>query len=91
MVLLPLSTNSYIHPVTGGVIGSFTCETEPDSEVFEIFQLGTTNCNKYCEKDSGRLFTANSNSDCYSAWKNGEKNLNYQYIAKILDSIKYST
>ena len=76
------STKSYIHPVTGSVIGSFTCETEPDSEVFEIFQLGTTNCNKYCEKDSGRLFTANSNSDCYSAWKNGEKNLNYQYIAK---------
>ena len=31
------STNSYIDPVTGGVIGSFTCETEPDSEVFEIF------------------------------------------------------
>ena len=64
------------------MIGSFTCETEADSEVLEIFQLGTTNCNKYCEKDSGRLFTANSNSDCYSAWKNGEKNLNYQYIAK---------
>ena len=76
------STNSYIDPVTGGVIGSFTCETEADSEVLEIFQLGTTNCNKYCEKDSGRLFTANSNSDCFSAWKNGEKNLNYQYIAK---------
>ena len=65
------SANSYIHPDTGSVIGSFTCETETDSEVFEIFQLGTTNCNKYCEKDSGRLFTANSNSDCYSAWKNG--------------------
>ena len=42
------STKSYIHPVTGSVIGLFTCETEPDSEVFEIFQLGTTNCNKYC-------------------------------------------
>ena len=73
------STNSYIHPVTGGVIGSYTCaEVESDSEIFEIFKLGTTNCNLYCEKSSGKM----TNSECHSAWKNGETNLNYQFMAK---------
>ena len=73
------STNSYIHPVTGGVIGSYTCaEVESDSEIFEIFKLGTTNCNLYCQKSSGKL----ANSECKSAWKNGETNLNYQFMAK---------
>jgi hypothetical protein len=73
------TSNSYLDPTTGAVIGSFTCsETESDSEVFEIFQLGTTNCNFYCETSDGKL----SNSECYSAWKNGERNLNYQFIAK---------
>ena len=73
------SSNSYLDPTNGAVIGSFTCaETESDSEVYEIFQLGTTNCNLYCEKSDGKL----SNSECYSAWKNGETNLNYQFIAK---------
>ena len=58
------TSNSYLDPTTGAVIGSFTCsETESDSEVFEIFQLGTTNCNFYCETSDGKL----SNSECYSA------------------------
>jgi len=73
------SSTSYLDPTTGAVIGSFTCaETESDSDVFEIFQLGTTNCNFYCEKNDEKL----SNSECYDAWKNGETNLNYQFIAK---------
>ena len=46
----------------------------PDAEVFEIFQLGTTNSNLFCKEKSL--------SECQTAWGNGEKNLNYQYIAK---------
>ena len=46
----------------------------PDAEVFEIFQLGTTNSNLFCKEKSL--------SECQTAWGNGEKNLNYQYVAK---------
>ena len=74
------SSKPYYDPTTGAVIGSYTCaENESESEVLEIFQLGTTNCNEYCEKYDGWKL---SPSECYSAWKNGETNLNYQFTAK---------
>jgi len=55
-------------------VASVCSETSSDAEVYEIFQLGTTNCNLFC-KDK-------SLSECQTAWGNGEKNLNYQYVAK---------
>ena len=53
---------------------SVCSETSSDAEIYEIFKLGTTNCNLFC-KDK-------SLSECQTAWENGEKNLNYQYVAK---------
>ena len=55
--------------------GASVCsETSSNSEVYEIFQLGTTNCNLFCD--------GKSLSECHTSWGNGSKNLNYQYIAK---------
>ena len=55
-------------------VASVCSETSSNSEVYEIFQLGTTNCNLFCD--------GKSLSECQTAWGNGEKNLNYQFIAK---------
>ena len=74
LAMFSWSCSSKDEESSDSTVASVCSETSSDAEVYEIFQLGTTNCNLFC-KDK-------SLSECQTAWGNGEKNLNYQYVAK---------
>ena len=74
VVMFSWSCSSNDEEASNSNAASVCSETSSDAEVYEIFQLGTTNCNLFCEDKSL--------SECQTAWENGEKNLNYQYVAK---------
>ena len=74
LAMFSWSCSSKDEKSSDSTVASVCSETSSDAEVFEIFQLGTTNCNLFCKEKSL--------SECQTAWGNGEKNLNYQYVAK---------
>ena len=74
LAMFSWSCSSKDEESSDSTVASVCSETSSNSEVYEIFQLGTTNCNLFCD--------GKSLSECHTSWGNGSKNLNYQYVAK---------